>query len=283
MNLSSLSHKPLNKLGKWPLPKSMLLLAVFVSGCASTGPATRSQAPIVVSPDIASVQRAPEDNLDQAVQWGGTVISLENRADATWIEVIGRPLQKGGRPDTLGASDGRFIAVVAGFLDPEDYTTGRSVTVTGAINGAETRKIGEADYNYPIVAVTDHQLWAKGSPRYVVAKNRPVYHGGYGYGYYPYPFFSSVRFGFGHGFGRIGFSSSRFFYGHSGYRGFRGYNRYRSRGFHGRGFSRSRGLSHARGFSRGRGVGGARNRGISRSSGIGGSSRGIRRSARRSF
>jgi len=241
MNLSSLSHKPLNKLGKWPLPKSMLLLAVFVSGCASTGPATRSQ------------------------------------------EVIGRPLQKGGRPDTLGASDGRFIAVVAGFLDPEDYTTGRSVTVTGAINGAETRKIGEADYNYPIVAVTDHQLWAKGSPRYVVAKNRPVYHGGYGYGYYPYPFFSSVRFGFGHGFGRIGFSSSRFFYGHSGYRGFRGYNRYRSRGFHGRGFSRSRGLSHARGFSRGRGVGGARNRGISRSSGIGGSSRGIRRSARRSF
>ena len=277
MNLSSLSHKPLNKLGKWPLSKSMLLLAVFVSGCASTGPATRSQAPIVVSPDIASVQRAPQDNLDQAVQWGGTVVSIENRADDTWIEVIGRPLQNGGRPDTLGASDGRFIAVVAGFLDPEDYTTGRSVTVTGAINGAETRKIGEADYNYPIVAVSDHQLWTKNSPRYVVARNRPVYHGGYGYGYYPYPFFSSVRFGFGHGYGRIGFSTSRFFFGNSRYRGFRGHNRFRGRGFRGRGFSRSRG------FSRGRGIGGSRNRGVSRSRGIGGSSRSARRSSRRSF
>ena len=275
----------ISQLGCWPLAKSTLILAVFLGGCASSGPAKQADAPIVVTPDISSVRRAPEANQDKAVQWGGTVVSLENRADATWIEVIGRPLRDGGQPDLLGASDGRFIAVVSGFLDPEDYTTGRSVTVTGAINGAETRKIGEADYNYPIVAVSDHQLWAQGSERYVVAKNKPVYYGGYGYGYHPYPFFGSLRFGFGHGFGRIGFSSSRFFYGGSRFGGFRGHGRFRGRGFSGRGFSRSRGFSRGgrsfsrgRGFSRGRSIG-TRSRGFSRSRGI--SSRGFRRGGRR--
>ena len=57
------------------------------------------------------------------------------------------------------ASGGRFIACRAGFYDPAIFQVDREVTVTGVVDGFETRRIGEYDYRFPRLAADVIYLW----------------------------------------------------------------------------------------------------------------------------
>ena len=69
-------------------------------------------------------------------------------------------LDANGRP-RWAADDtgGRFIACRAGFYDPAIFQADREVTVTGVIDGYETRRIGEYDYRFPRLAADVIYLW----------------------------------------------------------------------------------------------------------------------------
>ncbi len=174
---------------------SLLTFIFILSGCA-TIPQGQSS-----GQEGISVYQDPESHPGSEVMRGGSVIGIENRADETWVEIIDRPLLKSGLPDLRQNSSGRFLAIVPGFLDPLDYSNGRSITIIGTVDGSETRKIAEADYNYPIIAVTDHQLWSAAAVRSVgyrySSRLRRAYNG---YSRYPY----RSRLG-RHAFGRIGY------------------------------------------------------------------------------
>ena len=80
------------------------------------------------------------------------------------------------RPENVDQSDGRFIACKSGFYDPEVFKAKREVTVTGNIIHIDIRKVGDFDYQFPVVDIDFMSLWPKRRPR--------VY---YNYGpYYPY-------------------------------------------------------------------------------------------------
>jgi outer membrane lipoprotein len=116
----------------------------------------------------------------QTVRWGGEIISTEPGQQSTCFYVLGRPLDDQARPIHNGGdanTQGRFVACRAGFYDPEVFTRGREITVTGTIQGSMTRKVGDYDYNYPRIDASVVYLWPK----------RPV-GGGYPYGgwYDPY-------------------------------------------------------------------------------------------------
>lgn len=184
---------------------SLLTFIVILSACATTPPGQSIGQS--TGEKATSVYQHPESHQGTEVVRGGSVIGIENRADETWVEIIDRPLLRNGLPDLRQNSSGRFLAIVPGFLDPLDYSNGRSITIVGTVDGSETRQIAEADYNYPIIAVTDHQLWSKAAARSVgyrySSRLRRAYNG---YSRYPY----RSRFG-RHAFGRIGFG---FGFGH---------------------------------------------------------------------
>lgn len=97
------------------------------------------------------------------VRWGGEIISTEPGQQSTCFYVLGHPLDDQARPTLGNANDsqGRFVACRSGFYDPEVFTRGREITVTGTVQGSMTRKVGDYDYSYPRVEANVVYLWPK--------------------------------------------------------------------------------------------------------------------------
>ena len=93
------------------------------------------------------------------VRWGGTIIDAINEQDRTCFEVLSRSLDKYMRPELSDQTSGRFIACKSGFFDPEVYSRGREVTLTGRIRNIEVRELDKFNYRYPVVDVEDLVLW----------------------------------------------------------------------------------------------------------------------------
>lgn len=96
------------------------------------------------------------------VIWGGRVVASRNLAEATELVVLGLPLSRTQRPQTRGAPAGRFIVHYPGYLETVVYAPDRLVTVDGRITGLETRTVGEAIYDYPMVRAEAVHLWPEG-------------------------------------------------------------------------------------------------------------------------
>lgn len=135
----------------------MLVLSVIVCGCASQHPAFLRE-PLPDNADFARVSADIAAHAERRVRWGGSVVRVENQAQRSVLEIVERPLNSEGRPQSLH-SNGRFLAHVAGFLDPLVYTQGREVTVMGTVAGSEVAKIGDYEYRYPVIRVEQLYLW----------------------------------------------------------------------------------------------------------------------------
>ncbi|GMR03590.1 MAG: Slp family lipoprotein [Gammaproteobacteria bacterium] len=170
-------------------PWLLLSALVLLAGCASPIPE-----PIRLAPEgdvqLAEVRRESQRFVGSQVRWGGSIASVRNLREATLIEVVGRRLDKRGRPREEDRSEGRFLVKVPGFLDPAVYAEGREVTVRGRIEGAVERPIGEFRYTYPVVRAERVHLW---EPRPLPAPAYPYYDPflrdpwyPWGWPYYPY-------------------------------------------------------------------------------------------------
>ncbi len=169
-----------------------LITVFFLSGCASSVPKNISQAPI---PDLAisDVIAQTDAQKNHPVRWGGTILSVANYSSETEIEILAKKLDCSGKSVDSDDTQGRFLARVAGFVDPAIYAKGRLLTVYGLVDTAVTRSIGEKPYVYPVIKVQTLYLWPK-EPEYVY---RDYY---YPYGYYgPYGMY---HYGWGYGYGR---------------------------------------------------------------------------------
>jgi len=136
-----------------------LSLALVLVGCSSVPERIRIAPP--EAPSLAQVRQSPEKHTGAVVRWGGTIAQVENRQGETRIELVARPLYGDGEPKESDASEGRFIAIIPGFLDPAIYASGRDLTVRGIISGTLQRKLGEMDYRYPLVKTEVYHLWPK--------------------------------------------------------------------------------------------------------------------------
>jgi outer membrane lipoprotein len=91
--------------------------------------------------------------------WGGVIVQSGNRPDSTQLEVLAYPLRYNNRPDINTAPLGRFIIVQQGYLETVDYAPGRAMTVVGTLAGVRHGKVGEAEYDYPVVLAQQLRLW----------------------------------------------------------------------------------------------------------------------------
>lgn len=154
-----------------------LLPIGLVSGCATNVPSGVSKAPAELV-SVRQVQANAQAHEGRLVRWGGDIIKVENDTHSTDVEILGRTLERGGKPESGGIVDGRFVARIQGFLDPVEYAAGLRMTVSGLLSGLETHKVGEYNYPYPLVKVQAYHLWPKEKPR--------VYYPAH---YYPWPYY----------------------------------------------------------------------------------------------
>jgi len=153
-----------------------IVIAAALGGCATVPTPIAGDHFVKITPQEAASQNAG----NQQVRWGGEIINVEPRADVTCFEVLSRELYSDARPSNHhDRSDGRFIACSKGFYDPEVFTKGRDLTVTGSLNGTEQHKVGEFNYTFPQVAADQVYLWPERN--YYAG-----YYGGYGGWYDPF-------------------------------------------------------------------------------------------------
>jgi len=137
---------------------NLTLLLVFISAFALSACTT---IPTQLKGDFAPLepQNAAEKDLQTPVRWGGVILETRPEADHTCFEILSRQLKNSMRPANKDQSNGRFIACKPGFYDPEVFKKDREVTVTGKIIYIDSRKVGEYDYNYPVVDIDFISLW----------------------------------------------------------------------------------------------------------------------------
>ena len=155
-------------------------LALALGACATT-PSQLQGTYSAIDPEQAAAQQAP----GEAVRWGGKIVDVHTEKLYTCFEVVGAPLDSSGRPKKVDDSNGRFLACRDGFYEPEVFANGRELTISGKIDGYETRKIGDYDYRYPRVAADVVYLWPERQ------NYDDHYHGywgpGWGWGWYGGP------------------------------------------------------------------------------------------------
>ena len=145
--------RPAPMLTRLLLPAALLTLVA----CAPAPIYKTSAAAVVATP--AQVAQTPERYNGNEVVWGGRIVHVSNFADHSEIELLGYPLDSSQRPRANDSGGGRFIAVLHGYVEPLDYPSGALMTVDGKLNGTRAGKVGEADYLFPLVDVTQSHVW----------------------------------------------------------------------------------------------------------------------------
>ena len=158
------------------IPSAVIVsLAIILTGCAgSISKEARSQ--ISYFGPFNTVQQQPERYKGETVMWGGKVIKTQAKNETTEMVVLQLDLGSQHRPQDNDKSQGRFIVQSSQFLDPAIYPQGTLITVVGPVKGSTLRNIGEMDYRYPVIDITEIKKW---EPR---ADTSPRFHFGIGIG-----------------------------------------------------------------------------------------------------
>lgn len=142
---------------------------LLLAACASQ-PKPLQGAFVEITPHAAM----ETDQTGAMVRWGGRIVQVEPRANATCFEMISTRLTATGRPYwSSDDTNGRFVACRAGFYDPAVFEVNREVTFTGRLDGYENRRIGEYDYRFPQVAADVVYLWPKRDTVNIVTRPEP--------------------------------------------------------------------------------------------------------------
>ena len=100
----------------------LMLSTLLLTGC-STIPE-----PINTSDDTSlrtqGVANNPEQFVGQQARWGGVMLTFAT-AKTTPLSKWSAPLKSWGRPTAGDDSDGRFLALIDGFIDPAVYEQAR--------------------------------------------------------------------------------------------------------------------------------------------------------------
>jgi outer membrane lipoprotein len=146
-------HRPASLLIRLALPVALLVLAA----CAPAPIYKTTGNAVLATP--AQVAQTPEHYSGNEVIWGGRIVHVSNFQDHSEIELLAYPLDSSQRPRANDSGNGRFIAVLRGYVEPLDYPAGALMTVDGKLNGTRAGQVGQADYLFPLVDVVQSHVW----------------------------------------------------------------------------------------------------------------------------
>lgn len=140
-----------------PLVGLLAVVAAALTACAPAPIYKPNPTTVTITPSQVAAAAGQYRNAN--VIWGGRVIGVKNLSDHSEIEVLDFPLDNSQRPRLKDRGNGRFIAVLPGFVEPMDYPPGTLITVSGQITGVRDGAVGNAAYRFPLVAVQQHHTW----------------------------------------------------------------------------------------------------------------------------
>jgi outer membrane lipoprotein len=137
--------------------------------------------PSTVNVPPQQVSQTPERYGTGDVVWGGSIVNVRNFADHSEIEVLAYPLDSSQRPKASDVGNGRFIAVMPGYVESLNYPSGNLVTVSGRLAGTRSDRVGDSPYVFPLVTVNGAHVWtaaelAGGHPNISFGLGVGVYH-----------------------------------------------------------------------------------------------------------
>lgn len=141
----------------------LALTACATSPLDTTGVESRAT-PSQVVEDLAG-------HRGQRVQWGGHIVSIAHKPEATRVEVLSYPVSRDGYPNTYRKPTGRFVLHYDGFLEPRDFAPGRVVTTVGRVDSLITTSLGDSTFLVPVIRAEQLKLWddqygSRESPRF---------------------------------------------------------------------------------------------------------------------
>jgi outer membrane lipoprotein len=138
---------------------SALVVAVALSGCV-TAPAF-DVLPSGTAPPAHRVAAEPQRWIDHPVVWGGMILEVRNFEHHSEIEMLGYPMDDKQRPLLELPDEGRFIALLPGYVEARNYPQGRFLSLVGRITGERRGSIRSAEYVWPEVDVDRVYLWPR--------------------------------------------------------------------------------------------------------------------------
>jgi starvation-inducible outer membrane lipoprotein len=84
-----------------------------------------------------------DSRIGESVTLGGYMLDTRLADNQTLVVVLQAPLGVRGRPQSEDKSQGHFLVVYQGTLDPNDVGPRRSLTVTGTVLGTAQEKIAD--------------------------------------------------------------------------------------------------------------------------------------------
>ena len=92
---------------------------------------------------------------------GGYILETKNSADQSTLAVLQSPLGFGQEPKSKDHTQGRFIVLHKGFLEPEVYAKDRKITVAGTVIGQVAEKVDGFLHPYVKIQSIELFLWPK--------------------------------------------------------------------------------------------------------------------------
>ena len=157
----------------------VFLMPFFVMSCSVISQQIRQESMAPVGFKI--LVQETDKYLGNTVILGGYILETQNLADKTSIKVLQVPLGLGETLKSKDDSEGRFIILQKGFLDPEIYSKDRKLTVAGTIVGTVVEKVDHFAQPYLKIESREIYLWPKEDDSL-----RPYYDPWY----YPYPYYA---------------------------------------------------------------------------------------------
>ena len=137
----------------------VLFVSLFLNACSSPAKFATENVDLNITPEQAV---AESTNLQSTqVLWGGIIVSSANLKQETQFEVLAYPLDSDHRPDVDKTPLGRFIAIQQGYLEISDFAQGRLISISGMLQDTRTGNIGETQYTYPVIDISQLHLWEK--------------------------------------------------------------------------------------------------------------------------
>ena len=136
-------------------------IVALLSGCASTSfiPASL-QTQVDQTLTFSQLKESPDSYRGRLLVLGGEVLTAKRLKDGTRITVLQLPLDGSQEPEMdRTASEGRFLAIQKGFLDPATLPEGTRVTLVGEVTGVLTLPLDETEYAYPTLEIKTLKVW----------------------------------------------------------------------------------------------------------------------------
>jgi len=139
-----------------------MALVLMLSGCTSSPPVVpeefRSQ--IDSAPSFRDLQTTPQSYQGRMVLLGGEILGAKLTREGTEFEVLQLPVTADDPPaERRSESQGRFLALDRGVMDPASLPAGTRVTLVGEVKGDEVRPLDESTYRYLTIDVKHLHVW----------------------------------------------------------------------------------------------------------------------------